>query len=223
MIKQHSSTAMALVCFLCTASMSIAGDFLLVKEVNYLGEEEYKTMDKKQYMDTVRQIKAENMVWTQAQRLAEQEWNKTPHACRYPGRSLHRRQVKIYRHYRTEAEAQSEAMKKSEMIRREQQKKEDRERQREYNKNRYNRGGGRRNNRNGGGYSNTSRGRKRQREAERKEQTAEASSIFATQVQNLLAERERIKAEHDARMAAEAAGKSYTPPSSEKKQEPTGE
>ena len=113
------------------------------------------------------------------------------------------------------------------MIRRAKEKKDDRENEREYQNNRNNRNyrGYQRNNRGGrGGYSHTARGRKRQRAEERKEQIAEASSIFETQVQSLLAERERLKAEHDAKIAAESAGKSFdTPPATPKESEPAAE
>ena len=213
MTIQHRSVAITLAGLFFTVATATAGDFYLVKEVNHLGEEDYKSMDKKQYIEEVRQIKEENMVWTQAQRLAEQEWSKMPHASRYPGRSLHHRQIKIYRHYRTAAEAESAAMKKAEMIRRALEKKEDRDREREYRKNRsrhrssgsYGRGH----------YPNTSLGRKRQREAERQELLEEANTIFETQVQNLLEKKERIRAAHAAKMAAEAGGEPFARPPAE--------
>jgi hypothetical protein len=163
----------------------IAEDYYMVKITGFMGETEYKAVPKAEYATIVGQIRNENHQFSNAQKLAEKEWNSGTHTSRYPGRGLHQRKITISRRFRSQNDAEAAVMKKEELIQKSLEKKERREYERSRRNNRNRRGG-----RNS--YDPQQRTRER-REASRekhKQSLEEAKAIFEKHLNALLAPKE---------------------------------
>jgi len=191
-----------LTALIIAAATARAGSYYVVKTCDYLGNAEYKVMTQEDYTAFVKQIKNENMQWSNAHKLSEKEWKATPRPCRYPGRSLHHRQARIYKRFRSMEEAEAAVMKKMDQINAAAEKKQKREEQRELMKNRSSRHNSR------GSSGNRSKQRREERDAKHKSLMEQACSIFAKNLNELVAKQARLAEEHKAKMRNEMGYKS---------------
>ena len=186
--------------FLSTVTV-MAEDFYMVKITSFMGENEYKVMTKPEYSDLIKRIRNENHQFSNAQKLAEKEWNKGTHTIRYPGRGLHQRKAMISKRYRTRNAAEAAVLKKEDLIQKSIEKKEYREAERQ----RRNRGRGGRNN------QRDPRERTRQRReasrAKREQSLEEAKVVFEKHLNELLAPKDSSSSDESATEAENDAGK----------------
>ncbi len=175
-----------------TTSISNAGEFYLVKCSDYLGQIEYKPMDKTEFIELTNQIRKESSLWGKAQKMAEKAWVEQKNTEHYPGHSLHPKRAMTVKRFRTQAEAEAAASKKEEIIQRSLEKKQEREEKRQKRERRSRSRRGSRSRR------QSSTERREAMKAKRLECLEKAAILFADQMNTLLTATPKADSEKEA-------------------------